>query len=60
MKIESNVIISRGVRRTTTSIKIDKNILLEAKHHALDERKTFSKFFEEALKEKISKSNIET
>lgn len=57
MKIETNLVINK---RTITSVKIDRNILLEAKHRALDERKTFSEFFEEALKDKLRKSNILT
>lgn len=43
------------VKRISTSIKIDPEILRQAKHYAIDEKITFSELLERALKNEITK-----
>ncbi|MEM5794433.1 MAG: ribbon-helix-helix protein, CopG family [Candidatus Aenigmatarchaeota archaeon] len=42
-------------KRISTSIKIDPEILKQAKHYAIDEGITFSELVERALKNEIKK-----
>jgi predicted transcriptional regulator len=49
--------VKREGNKITTSIKIDPEILKEAKHFAIEQNKTFSQILEDALKKEIKKNN---
>lgn len=42
-------------KRISTSIKIDPEVLRQARHYAIDEKITFSELLERALKNEITK-----
>jgi len=45
------------VERTTISVKIDPDLWKEVQHRCIDERKEYSRYVEEALKEALKKKN---
>ena len=45
------------MKRVTTSIKIDPEILKQAKHLAIDERITLSELIERALRKELSRKS---
>ena len=51
------VTMKKEGNRITTSIKINPNLLKQAKHVAIDKGMTFSDLLEKALKDEIEKRN---